>query len=62
LGWAKRVLKDPSQPPKYSSKVWALATATQKAIAARGLPPRHIMENQIPAIIDQIKQELEKIG
>ena len=62
LAWAKRVLKDPSQPPKYSSKVWALATATQKAIMTRGLPPRHIMENSIPAIIEAIKQELEKVG
>lgn len=62
LAWAKRVLKDPSQPPKYSSKVWALATATQKAIQSRGLPPKHVMENSIPAIINQIKLELEKVG
>jgi hypothetical protein len=62
LAWAKRVLKDPSQPPKYSSKVWALATATQKAIAARGLPPKHIMENALPDIIELIKQELLKVG
>ena len=62
LAWAKRVLKDPSQPPKYSSKVWALATATQKAIMTRGLPPRHIMENAIPDIIEQLKKELQEIG
>lgn len=61
LAWAKRVLKDPSQPPKYSSRVWALATATQKAISLRGLPPKHVMESTLPDIIDLIKQELEKI-
>ena len=33
LAWAKRVTGDPSQPPEYSSHVWALAKAAQKKIS-----------------------------
>lgn len=58
LEWAKRVLKDPSQPPKFSSPVWALATATRNKIMDQGIKPRHILQNMIPKIIENIKEEL----
>lgn len=60
LAWAKRVLQDPSQPPKYSPQVWALATGTQKKIERVGIAPRKVMENAIPMIVENIKQEWEK--
>lgn len=59
LAWAKRVLKDPSQPPGYSSEVWALARGTQRKIAAQGMRPRHILRNMIPKIMQNIRQEYE---
>ncbi len=60
LAWAKRVLKDGSQPPDYSPEVWSLAVGTQKKIAANGMLPHHILENEIPRIIDDIKREMIK--
>lgn len=62
LAWAKRVLRDSSQPPKYSSRVWALAKYTQKKISERGMEPKHVLENMIPTIIEYIKEELKKGG
>lgn len=62
LAWAKRVLKDGSQPPSYSPEVWKLAVGTQKKIAEQGMQPRHILENAIPQIIANIRQEYEKLG
>jgi hypothetical protein len=62
LAWAKRVLQDPSQPPEYSKKVWALAIYTQKKITLNGIEPKHVMENAIPAIIDNIRREYERLG
>jgi hypothetical protein len=61
LAWAKRVLQDPSQPPDYSSRVWALALGTRNKIAEYGMKPQHILENAIPAIIEEVKRELEKL-
>lgn len=61
LAWAKRVLKDSSQPPNYSSQVWALAKGTQNKIARVGMEPKHIMENAIPKIIENIKAEFEAL-
>lgn len=60
LAWAKRVLKSPSQPPDYDSEVWGLAVGTQKKIAREGMKPRHILENMIPKIIENIKEELNR--
>ncbi len=60
LAWAKRVLRDPSQPPNYSNDVWALAKGTQKKIQEQGMKPRHILEKAIPGIIDNIKEELKR--
>lgn len=60
LQWAKRVLKDPSQPPKYSDAVWALAIGTKNKIKAVGIKPKHIMQKSIPDIIDLIKREFAK--
>jgi hypothetical protein len=57
LEWAKRVLQDPSQPPDYSPQVRNLAYGVQKKIAAIGMKPRRVMENMIPAIIENIKAE-----
>ena len=61
LAWAKRVLQDPSQPPNFSSRVWALAKGTQNKIAAEGIQPKHVMEKLIPKLIANIKTEMEKI-
>lgn len=60
LAWAKRVLQSSSQPPKYESKVWALAISVQKKIEERGQEPKHILENMIPKIIERIKEELKR--
>jgi hypothetical protein len=60
LEWAKRVLQDGSQPPDYSSEVWALAKGVQNKIKAVGMVPKHIMENEIPNIIARIKTEYER--
>ena len=55
------MLKDPSQPPNYSNRVWALAKGTQNKIAKEGIKPRHVMEKLIPKIIANIKAEMERI-
>lgn len=62
LAWAKRVLQDPSQPPDYSPEVWRLARGVQKKIAAQGMKPRNILQNMIPSIIENIREEYRKIG
>ena len=62
LAWAKRVLKDPSQPPKYSDRVWALAKHTQAKIEQVGIAPRHVLENALPMIIENIREELANGG
>lgn len=61
LSWAKRVLQSSSQPPNYESKVWALAKSVQAKIAANGQQPRHIMENMIPKIIENIREEMKRV-
>jgi len=61
LAWAKRVLGDGSQPPNYSEEVRSLAYGTQKKIAQEGMKPRKILENMLPTILDNIRQELEKV-
>ena len=62
LEWAKRVLRDGSQPPNYSNEVWALARGTQKKISEQGMKPRKVLSNMIPSIIENIKAEYLKIG
>lgn len=62
LEWAKRVLKDSSQPPNYSDQVWGLAKGTQNKIARVGMQPRKIMENAIPVIIENIRREYEQLA
>lgn len=59
LAWAKRVLKDSSQPPNYSAEVRQLAYGVQRKIAERGMAPRKILENMLPQIIENIKREIE---
>ena len=54
LEWAKRVLKDGSQPPKYSDRVWALAIHTQKKIEEKGIKPNAFFEDGIKEIINLI--------
>lgn len=61
LAWAKRVLRDPSQPPQYSERVRALAYGVQKKIASQGIKPKHILRDNLEAIIENIKQELQKL-
>ena len=58
LRWAKRVLRDPSQPPNFSPEVWRLAKGTQKKIAEKGMEPKHVLENALPEIIENIRREL----
>jgi hypothetical protein len=60
LEWAKRVLQDSSQPPKYSPAVWSLANATQKKISEHGILPKHVLGKMIPKIIENIRQELKR--
>lgn len=60
LVWAKRVTGSSSQPPDYDSHVWALAISVQKKIEAEGQAPRHILENAIPKIIENIREELKR--
>ena len=62
LAWAKRVLQDPSQPPDYSDQVWSLAVGTQKKISEVGMQPKKVMENAIPQIIENIKQEYRALN
>lgn len=62
LAWAKRVLKDSSQPPNYSPEVQRLARGTQAKIAREGMKPKHILENELPRILEDIKSELRALG
>lgn len=63
LNWAKRVLQGGGgqdtgeMDSNYSPEVWALAKYTQKKISEHGMTPRHILENMIPTIIKNIKEE-----
>lgn len=61
LEWAKRVLRDPSQPPNYSNQVWGLAKYTQNKIAREGMKPRAVMEKAIPQILENIKAAYGRI-
>jgi len=61
LQWAKRVLKDPSQPPYYSPEVRALAYGTRAKIQDEGMKPRRVLEYAIPDIIKNIEKEFKKI-
>jgi hypothetical protein len=61
LEWAKRVLGSASQPPEYDDAVQGLARYTQKKISEQGMKPRHILQNALPAIIENIKEELRKL-
>lgn len=61
LQWAKRVLRDPSQPPDYSPQVKSLAFAVRAKIQREGMKPRRIMENAIPGIIENIRLEYQKL-
>jgi hypothetical protein len=60
LGWAKRVLQSPSQPPDYDSDVWALAKGVQKKIAAEGIKPCNVLEKTLPKILENIIMELKR--
>lgn len=62
LEWAKRVLQDPSQPPDYSDRVWALARGVQNKIKKEGMKPRHVLQNMIPTIIENIRKEYQSLG
>ena len=61
LAWAKRKLKDPSQPPEYSPRVWSLARGVQKKIEERGQEPHHILQNEIEVIVENIKRQAKKL-
>lgn len=61
LAWAKRVLKDPSQPPNYSREVWGLAKGVQKKIEQNGMRPRHVLTNAMPEILANVRMEIRKL-
>ncbi len=61
LAWAKRILQDTSQPPDYSQEVWALAIYTRNKIQKYGMEPKHIMEKSIPMILENIREELQRV-
>ena len=67
LAWAKRKLSGElgsagtGQPETdYSPEVWALAKKVQNLITERGMLPKHVMENTIPKIIENIKEEMRR--
>lgn len=62
LAWAKRVLQDPSQPPKYSDAVQGLARYTQNKIRERGIAPRQVLRASFDDFIMNIGKELDRIG
>ncbi len=62
LQWAKRVLKDPSQPPQYSEAVRRLAYGTQAKIQKEGMKPRSVLQNTMPKIMANIKAEFERLN
>jgi len=61
LDWAKRVLKDPSQPPRYSDRVWSLAKYTQEKIKREGMKPRHVLQNAMEEILKNVRFEIEAV-
>lgn len=61
LAWAKRILQDPSQPPEYSSEVWAMARGVQNKISREGMKPKHVLQSTMPEIIDNIIQEIQSL-
>lgn len=59
---AKKKLRDTGQPETdYTPEVWALAIHTQRKIMEHGMQPRHILENAIPTILENIRQELKSV-
>lgn len=60
LFWAKRVLKDQSQPPNFSPQVWGLAKGVQKKIAREGQKPKHVLTNSLPEILELVEREIEE--
>lgn len=62
LAWAKRQLRDPSQPPNYSNQVWALAKGVQKKIQKYGQQPLYILTKEIPILIREIQKRAEKLS
>lgn len=61
LAWAKRVLKDSSQPPGYSPEVWKLALGTRRKIEEEGMEPKHILTKNNDYIKDQMRDELNQV-
>ena len=62
LAWAKRVLRDPSQPPEYSKEVWQLARGVQGKIRREGMKPRHVLSKEIPRITRKVIDEMERVN
>ena len=61
LEWARRVLQDTSPAGEFSPDVRRLAYATQKKIERQGMKPHHILTNEIPVIIEEIKKEVSQM-
>lgn len=64
LAWAKRKLSGGSvatgqRETNYSPEVWALAKAVQKKIAKEGMMPHHIMQQEIPRIMQHIREAMK---
>lgn len=61
LAWAKRVLKDASQPPDYSPEVRRLAYGVRAKIQQKGMMPRSILQKEMPKIIMRVQAEWRKL-
>lgn len=61
LAWAKRVLRNGSQPPNYDSQVWGLAKGVQKKISVYGMKPHRVLFNALPKIVENIGHELKAV-
>lgn len=62
LEWAKRVLQDPSQPPEYSPAVRSLAYGTRQKIHDEGILPKAVLQNALPQILENIREELRNVS
>ena len=60
IAWAKRVLQDPGEPP--SKRVMALAVGTQKKIEKHGMMPKALLRQEIPRIIQDAVQSIERMA
>lgn len=61
LAWAKRVLKDGSQPEDYSEAVRNLAYGVRGKIQKEGMKPKKIFDQAMPSILKNVREEIGKL-